>query len=294
MAAYLDKRLSEKERFLYELHLSNCTRCLSELIAARSELDEARAWAGPSAASGNVTPAAAVAPPGGRMMGIFSKISAALPALRPAAAESAVMTTTVIAAVMLGLGFFHLIRSPDWDPDFKSGRAALKQVLHASAVGELRLSNGRDYPAEHRPVMRGGNFTDRRLFDSAEISLKKAMAKFPRETSIYNLLGNLYLADDQLERAETFYRKASSIRPSDETILNNLAVTAYRKGEMIKALHLLEEAAGTGSTAPEVYYNMIVVYNELGNRDAANLYLERYLRIDRSSPWALKAARLLR
>jgi tetratricopeptide (TPR) repeat protein len=291
LAAYLDKCLSEKERFLYELHLSNCTHCLNELIAARSELEEIHAGQKQSAAPADVAiPADAAA---GRVPRLLSWISAAISPLRLPAAGGTATAAAVIAAVILGLGFFHLIRSPEWDPDFKAGRAALKVVLMENAVGDLRLSNGRDYPEENRPVMRGNALSSRRFFDSAERTLKKAADKFPRATRVYNLLGNLYLADDQLERAELFYRKAASINPSDDETINNLAVAAYRKGEIIKALHLLEEAARAGKVAPEIYYNLIIVHAELGDKGAADRYLERYLRVDRSSPWALKAARLL-
>lgn len=291
-AAYLDKRLSEKERQLYEIHLSNCPNCLANLIATKKELAEMGEHALEpvdfiDATKTHAIPAAPqqLGPPG-----FTRRLQTQWPLVRRISSSH----LSLAAASILILLFFHLMTSPAWDPNLIAGRSSLRKLLSTSYLGDLRLAGGWDAPMEAPVSIRGRRGTIHSLtLNTTERLLKKAQSTYPYNKEIYTLIGHLYLVDGQPDRAANYYRWGLQFTPDDGVLLNNLAVTAYRKGETGRSLDLLERAIKAENTPPEAFYNQGIIHHEVGNTDEMVRSFNKYLEFDPKSPWAAKARSLL-
>jgi cytochrome c-type biogenesis protein CcmH/NrfG len=293
LAAYLDKRLPTEERSLFEIHLSCCPSCLAELIAAKAELDEMNA--------GN----AGTRAPGARfesLRGAGELRSRLQRVLRPDSPPLArrVRFTPLAAAVSLAAAVvcagavFLSVRSAVRNRDVESARGDVSRILAAADIGRMRLSGGPERPFSNRVVYRGAQERPGDAFDRTEKSLKAALAKRGNDWRLYALLGDLYMADNQIERAEVFYEQALARKPGDARLLNDRAAAAYRLGKFDLSRRDLESAFAADSTGLEALYNLAVLCRETGDRTNSKRYLDSYLRKDPSSPWSDRAKALFR
>jgi tetratricopeptide (TPR) repeat protein len=270
LAAYLDKRLPPHERGLFEMHLSRCPRCLAELLAAKAELDEMKAGEPES----SVRRAFRFAP---------SFLSRRIRVTPLAAAFS------VAAAVICAGALFLSIRSAARDRDVESARGNVSRILASVDIGRMRLSGGPERPFSQPVVYRGAEQLEGAAFDRTEKSLKAALAKRANDWRLYASLGDLYMAGNQIERAETFYEQALARKPGDARLLNDRAAAAYRLGKFDLSRRDLERAVAADSTRLEALYNLAVLYRETGDRVNMKRCFRLYLRKDPSSPWAERA-----
>jgi hypothetical protein len=268
-AAYLDKRLPTQERSLFETHLSRCPSCLAELIAAKAELDEMAA---------EETEALAARTCSREPWRIrFTPLTASL---------------SLAAAVICAGAFFFSIRSAVRDRDVESARGNVSRILAAADIGRMRLSGGPERPVPRGGVYRGAEERAGDAFGRTEKNLKTALAKRGNDWRLRALLGDLYMADNQIERAETYYEQALARRPGDARLLNDQAAAAYRLGKFDISRRNLESALAADSTRLEALYNLAVLSSEIGDRANSKRYLELYLQKDPSSPWAERAKAL--
>ncbi len=290
LAAYIDRRLPETERHRFEEHLSRCPYCLSELMMARTELDELS----------NILPGALETIPSGArkrdQSAPIGRISDGLAGLRHPALLSnlgIVSSLAVFTAVVLGLGFFELVASDNWDPDMIRGRSQLGRILDASMLGEMRLTGGKSRPDDETLIVRGTPPAKHGLFAGAETSLRKAMTRYPDNLDVYTMLGHLYMASGHVERAQNYYARVHCEQPDDAASLNNLAVARYRMDDTAGSMEYLEAALRTGNPPPEVLYNLAVVNSSAGHTEEAGRYAESYLSKDATSGWAARIKTLV-
>jgi hypothetical protein len=269
LAAYLDKRLPARERDLFEAHLSRCPSCLAELIAAKAELDEMAAG----------EPEALAARDGAREPRRirFTPVTAAV---------------SLAAAVLFAGAVFLSIRDTVRDREVESARGNVSRVLATVDIGLMRLSGGPERPVAHFAVYRSAEERAGGAFDLTEQNLKTALLKRGNDWRLYALLGDLYMADNQIARAEVFYDEALARRPGDARLLNDRAAAEYRLGKFDVSKRDLESALESDSTLLESVYNLAVLYRELGDRANSKRFLDSYLRKDPSSPWAERAKAL--
>lgn len=273
-AAYIDGRLSGEERLRFEEHLSKCSRCLAELVAVTSDLHEL-------AAEGEVQDLKPLGRP-------FQR-----PAVRPRAsrASRAVRAAAAVAAASILIwATVNFLDSPRLDRDFRTGREQLRELLSSSELGELRLTNGREFPVVAGRSLRGTDTSCEQLAMEAEKSLKRALERNRDDSGINTLLGHLYMVRGEIDRAEVFYRSAGQ----NAKTLNNLAVVAYRRSDLETSLRYLDEVSRADDAPPEAFYNLAVIHHELSHTEETKRFVELYLGIDSDSPWAEKARSLLK
>jgi tetratricopeptide (TPR) repeat protein len=294
IAAYLDRTMDAAERARCEEHLAACARCRAELVAIEAELGEmglgraARAAFARRAVRG-----------GRRGPAIASLVSGAFDAMRARGRMASAAAAVLCVAIALVAGVLVVQRFvPSRDPDLRRGRADLAAVIAAADMGDMRIAGGPAQAAEgprfRGPGTPGGaGAPGKETFDRAEVSLQKALLRRPESVEAHRMLGDLYLAGAQPERAANAYRRALLRRPDDPVLLNNLAVALYRSGDIEASRETLERALDRVDAPAEICYNLAVTWRESGDRARMERYLELYLAKDGDSPWADKARRML-
>ena len=290
LAAYLDKTVSDRERIRIQRHLATCSKCLSELIAAKAELDEIEASdpglqgaRRPDPASSWAARHAAPPPPAHA----YHKIGRLFRFPIPAALLSAAL------AIIIALSFLNIIDTLRYDPDYKEATHLLHDIMSVSRIGPLRLSDGRSEPFFGGNPLRGGESLHRNLAVRTETRLRDVLTRYPGDPEILIALGNLYISTGQPERAETYYENAFLTNPRDPRILNDLAVAAYRRGDPSRALDHLIKAEHLENPPPEILFNLAILHGELGEKELQQSYLRLFLEIDKTSPWAERARELI-
>jgi tetratricopeptide (TPR) repeat protein len=290
LAAYLDKTVSGRELIRIEQHLATCSKCLSELIAAKTELDDIAATDPELHRE--------------RGLGFISSRATGHAASSAAAADSPniprlfrfpILSASISAALALviGISFLHLIDTREYDPDYKEAMYLLHNIMSVSRIGPLRLSDGRREPPSGTNSLRSGGSLHRNLAVRTEGRLRRSLNRYPGDHAILTALGHLYISTGQPERAEIYYENALLLKPRDPSILNNIAVAAYRRGEPSRALEHLVQAEHLDNPPPETMYNIAVLYGESNKMELQQSYLRLFLELDGTSPWAERARKLI-
>jgi tetratricopeptide (TPR) repeat protein len=289
LAAYLDRTIAEGERVRIEEHLAKCSRCLSELIAAKTELDDIdEAFHGPR--SGLSRSPIILLP-----LRISASLSASIGRRGmggPAFLHIVYRSIPAALSLLIGISLLCLIDTRVYCPDYKEAVYMLQNIISASRIGPLRLSDGRREPPSAPNTLRSGGNMHRITTVRIERKLQRALNRYPADHAILVALGHLYIASGQPERAETYYENALLLKPGDPRIINNVAVAAYRRGDPCRALALLLQVERTFDVPPEILYNIAILYGESGDRQLQRKYLGSFLDIDGTSPWAERAREL--
>jgi len=109
------------------------------------------------------------------------------------------------------------------------------------------------------------SYTQLRYWQNSEIVFSHALAVTGRNHIAHVGLGNVYLRNDAMTKAEYHYRQAISIRPDDPVALNNLGVIAYRRGALQDAIHYYREAIRFEPNFAKAYYNLGTTFESQGN-----------------------------
>jgi tetratricopeptide (TPR) repeat protein len=294
LAAYLDRRLTDEERRSYEKHVAKCPRCLAALLNAKQELDEMAGVL--SRDPPRKSYARGLTPPvyGGPRTRLAPRRTPPPAAAGARGHHRAVsyLALGIAAAMAILLGSIFL--SPAWDPALRSARAEITSILSTTQLGELQLAGERYDPAEPPAAIRGEPARHHRQLDRLENTLTELGRRYPGNPRIQLLLGHLHLAANRFDRAEVAYRRAAHLAPNEGSALNNLAVVSYRRGSIDAAFDHLAEAVERDDVPAEVYYNIGILHRAAGDTTEANRYLELYIRMRPSSPWAHKARSLIK
>jgi len=277
LAAYLEKRLPERERRLFEIHLSECPQCLARLIATKAELDD---MAGTIDSLRNLARR--------HQAEHASSTGGYAHHLRWLAGPA-----TVAAGLLCALGFFGLIVQPSWSPELKACRARVVSVLAREPAGALLLTEHPPPALTPKTIFRGSGTVHREDLEETGKLVRNALARHPDVPEIHILAGHFHMAAGDPERAVTRYRRGLLLRPGDPGILNNLAVATYRTGNPGAAAGLLERALAGGNPPPEAYFNLGTLHIETGDFETGRRLLERYLADNPSSPWSGRARALI-
>jgi tetratricopeptide (TPR) repeat protein len=256
------------------MHLSRCPSCLAELAAAKTELAEIAAEETGHASPGIAVPIRR----SGRM-------------LRPAPLAASIS----IAAVLIVASTFLLLRLVrDGDHAIVKAQAAVSEIVAASDIGEMRLFGGPDRPVARSIVFRGAGAASGDRFDRIARSLKVMLDERRDDWRVYAALGDLYLAANQIERADNFYAQALDLSPENARLLNGRAVAAHRLGNFNAARVCLEKVLEVEGRNAIALYNLAVLHRSTGDQAAARSYVDAYLEKDPSSAWSERARALAR
>lgn len=112
--------------------------------------------------------------------------------------------------------------------------------------------------------------------------------------AVYHRLGDLYRRTDDYARAESYYQLALSKNPHHLAARRGLAVLLVTQGRATEAVAMLQNWAATAPQWAEPRIELARLYEELGDRSAAEKLLVEALALDPRNVRALNALGHLR
>ncbi|MCQ2974516.1 MAG: tetratricopeptide repeat protein [Bacteroidales bacterium] len=94
--------------------------------------------------------------------------------------------------------------------------------------------------------------------DAKQNVLENYVSRFPEDWRGYNNLGNVYLKQNKLDKAEQNLNKANELNSNEAAVYNNLGVVALAKGDTEKAKEYFTKAKNIGGNE-EAGYNLGVL-----------------------------------
>lgn len=276
LAAYMDRMLPNHQRVLYKKHLSECSRCLSDLILSRTAYDEILG------AEGSVSTSEGPADPELDYQGRRSRWHTGKTVLTSSRLSGALVVAAVSVIIVWLSAVMFL---PSWDPALRLARQEIPGAVKACWTGELRLSCESDVPGKERRRIRGAGY-DSGILEDNEKALRETLARDPGSIEARRLLGHIFMIRNYPAMAEIYYSQILDLNQRDAGALNDLAVAYYHGGDLEKALGLLDSAVAAGTVIPETYYNLAVMLIESGDPGKATINVKKYQSIDRSSLWS--------
>lgn len=108
--------------------------------------------------------------------------------------------------------------------------------------------------------------------DKALGEYKKVLILKPKTPGLFAKVGNIYMLKKNLSNAEFMYEQAANETPNDAIILLNYANVLIANKNLDKALEITKKALSTKDD-PEAYYTLATIYEM---KDDASLALEYY------------------
>jgi tetratricopeptide (TPR) repeat protein len=108
----------------------------------------------------------------------------------------------------------------------------------------------------------------------------KAIAYNPSTLNPYLNIAHTYEEQEDLERAEVFFRKAQMLAPGDTRIYYNLARIYSKKGEWSRALAQYQLQLLSDKNDPWCHSNIATCYLQLGDTRNAQLHFEQTVALD--------------
>jgi tetratricopeptide (TPR) repeat protein len=269
IAAYLDGRLSERERARVTEHLASCEEC----YAVFSE-------------SAQTPPLEALSPARGQ--GWRARLNAPR-VIWPSAAAVLVAA----AAVVLFVGTGGVM-------PWRQGQSELRALVAAAGTDrfiEARLAGGFAYGPVRGPV-RAGRSTPPAVSPDVRIAAaagEKALAGVGSPGALHTLgVASLILGD--IDRAIPTLERAVEPSSPDARFLSDLSAAylarATRDGhhqDLVKALAAADRAVKANPMLVEALYNRALALERLSLRDEARTAWDDYLSEDNQSGWADEA-----
>jgi tetratricopeptide (TPR) repeat protein len=94
-------------------------------------------------------------------------------------------------------------------------------------------------------------------YEEAYLPCVKTIDYFTDDESLYMTLGNIYLQNNQYDRAFQFYLGAISINPGQAEAYNNLAVLCYNIKDYATSIRYLNKARSLGYAVNTEFENLI-------------------------------------
>jgi len=154
--------------------------------------------------------------------------------------------------------------------DEKNAREALQQA--ARTLGQLAP----EFLAASDQLQFLGGLTHHALgeYERAKTYLTTYLKKHPRDISARKLLGSIYLAERQYDRAVAMLQPALHAQPDDARVLTMLGEAAMRQGNPAKAASLFQEAA-QAHDSPGIQTGLGVSLISAGQKEAGFQTLAR-------------------
>lgn len=152
----------------------------------------------------------------------------------------------------------------------------------------MNTSKGRD-EAREAYVQLGLGYLQQGMSERAKVPLKKALELAPADADANAALALVFQAEMEPALADEHFRQALAARPESARILNNYGSFLFQEKRYKEAYQRFEQAAAD-TLYPErsrVFENLGMTASRLGQRDLAQLQLEKALRLNHQQPRAL-------
>jgi type IV pilus assembly protein PilF len=155
-------------------------------------------------------------------------------------------------------------------------------------VDPMSTSKGRD-AARAAYVQLGVGYLQQGQTELAKVPLKKALDMDSSDPDANAALAVVFQAELEPELADKQYLKALSARPNDARILNNYGSFLFEQKRYKEASERFLQAANDTlyTERSRVFENLGLTAMKLGQRDAANTFFTRALRLDPRQPRSL-------
>ncbi len=111
----------------------------------------------------------------------------------------------------------------------------------------------------------GNDARDRGKLDLAIIYFQGALQRSPKNESVLNNLGDVYLMKGQIEKAHEFFEKALKQNPDYPDALVNMGIIYSKKGQDPLAIEAFEKAKKSKKIRATAANNLGVIYQKQGN-----------------------------
>lgn len=116
-------------------------------------------------------------------------------------------------------------------------------------------------------------------FEQAKAEFARVLKIDPNNAVVWNNLGNALRETNQLDQAAEAYQKAIQLSPHYAYPLNGLATVLIRQNQTADAIPYLEKAIDLDPKFVEVYLNLGIAYQTLGENDKAKTCYRVFLKI---------------
>lgn len=131
----------------------------------------------------------------------------------------------------------------------------------------LAEQGGSAQPAWALHLLRGASLEEAGQWPEAKAALEAAYRLAPDQPVVLNYLGYAQLERrENMEEAERLIREASRLQPDDAAITDSLGWALYLKGEVPKAIPILERAAQGEPADPAINEHLGDAYYSMGRR----------------------------
>lgn len=152
----------------------------------------------------------------------------------------------------------------------------------------MSTSKGRD-EAREAYVQLGLGYLQQGMSERAKVPLKKALELAPADADANAALALVFQAEREPALADEHFRQALAARPDNARILNNYGSFLFEEKRYKEAYQRFEQAAAD-TLYPErsrVFESLGMTASKLGQRELAQLQLEKALRLNHQQPRAL-------
>lgn len=129
---------------------------------------------------------------------------------------------------------------------------------------------------------------------TAERLYRRVMKLEPGDPAAPFNLANILRLHDRIIEAETLYRKACDAAPEYAVAWYNLADVLEGQGRTSEAALCLERAVRADPAFADAMFNLALLLQQTERYPEAATWWKQYLRLDRDSPWAVRAKRALK
>lgn len=161
------------------------------------------------------------------------------------------------------------------------------QPAPSPATRSQRVSSG------YQAFLDGCRAEDRGDLELAESCYRRALAIEPSQAAAHTNLGNLCLRRGDRLAAQDAYQRALELEPEQAEARFNLANLLDEAGETELAVAELRAVCTRHPGFADAHYNLGLLLVRLGGLSQAQQHLEHYLTLDASSEWAAHARALL-
>ncbi len=112
--------------------------------------------------------------------------------------------------------------------------------------------------------------------DEAERIFKEIHEKAP-DSQTFSHVGFILLENKKYDEAYSFNKEAMEYNDEDESIMDNMALCHYYKGEYHDALSIYEKIMEKGTRFPVIYYNHALNLIKVGDKERAKEQLNKAL-----------------